>query len=109
MIDLSEKRIKEHLMQEVALRRKEQVPSIHRAAEKAHSRKLPVAKSMPDHADEITLAVYIAHIHPYCGVYNTCITWIRSKLLRLTTDPEPLGTTPQVLRNRCSVENLDQT
>jgi hypothetical protein len=39
VIDLSEKRMKEHLMQEVAFRRKEQVPSIHRESEKANSRK----------------------------------------------------------------------
>ena len=57
---------------------------------------------MPDHADEITLAVYTAHIHPYCGVYDTGITWIRSKLLRLATGPVPLGTIPEVLVAGCS-------
>ena len=57
---------------------------------------------MPDHADEITLAMYIAHIYPYCGVYDTGITWIRSNLLRLATGPVPLETTPHVLVAGCS-------
>jgi hypothetical protein len=62
----------------------------------------PGSKVHADHADEITLAVYTAHIQPYCGVYDTGITWIRSKLLRLAIGPVPLGTTLQVLVAGCS-------
>jgi hypothetical protein len=45
VVDLSERRMKEHLMQEVAFRRKKQVTSIHRVAEERFSRK-PMSKSM---------------------------------------------------------------